>query len=96
MQRGYLARVISFDDREGPVDEGYEPLTHFVDADGPDAIAAAVELSPDKAIAPILYVRRGGAVHEHPLPPHPMHAYEADEYRAEVEQVLSPLVPALR
>jgi thioredoxin reductase len=96
VQRGYLARVVSFDEGEGPVDEGYQPLTHFVDAAGPDAIAAAVELFPDKAIAPILYVRRGAAVHEHPLPTHPLHAYEADDYRAELEQVLSPFVPVAR
>jgi thioredoxin reductase len=95
VQRGYLALVLSFGD-EGPVDEGYQPLTHFVDADGPDAVAAAVELFPDKTIAPILYVRRGGAVREHPLPSHPMHAYESDEYRAELEQVLTPLVPVAR
>jgi thioredoxin reductase len=96
VQRGYLARVVSFDEQEGPVDEGYQPLTHFVDAEGPDAVAAAVELFPDKAIAPILYVRRAGAIREHPLPPHPMHAYESDATRAELEQVLSQLVPVAR
>ncbi|HEU5212079.1 MAG TPA: NAD(P)-binding domain-containing protein [Gaiellaceae bacterium] len=90
VQRGYLARVISFED--GPHDEGYEPLTNFVDATGPDAVAAAVELAPDASIAPVLYVRRGGNVTEHQLAPHPLHAYETDDYRAELEHVLAALV----
>jgi hypothetical protein len=90
VQRGYLARVVSFED--GPRDEGYEPLTHFVDATAPDAVAAAVELAPDASIAPVLYIRRGGAVSEHQLPPHPLHAYETDDYRVELERALSALV----
>jgi thioredoxin reductase len=90
VQRGYLARVISFED--GPRDEGYEPLTHFVDATGPDAVAAAIELAPDASIAPVLYVRRAGAVSEHQLPPHPLHRYESDDYRAELERALSALM----
>jgi thioredoxin reductase len=95
VQRGYLARVVSFDG-DGPRDEGYEPLTHFVDASGPDAVGAAVELAPDASIAPILYLRRGNAVSEHQLPPHPLHRYETDEYRAELEHAVSAVarVPA--
>ncbi|MGZ4390285.1 MAG: NAD(P)-binding domain-containing protein [Gaiellaceae bacterium] len=91
VQRGYLARVVSFEDGAGPRDEGYEPLTHFVDATGPDAVAAAVELSADASIAPILYIRRGGTVAEHQLAPHPLHQYETDDYRAELEHALSAL-----
>jgi len=90
VQRGYLARVVSFGD--GPRDEGYEPLTYFVDATGPDAVAAAVELAPDASIAPVLYVRRGGNITEHQLAPHPLHVYETDDYRAELEHALSALV----
>ena len=92
VQRGYLARVVSFED--GPRDEGYEPLTSFVDAAGPDAVAAAVELAPDASIAPVLYLRRGGNVTEHQLAPHPLHVYETDDNRAELEHALSALVRA--
>ncbi len=92
VQRGYLARVVSFEDV--PRDEGYEPLTHFVDATGPDAVAAVVELAADASIAPVLYLRRGGNVTEHQLAPHPLHVYETDDNRAELEHALSALVRA--
>jgi thioredoxin reductase len=93
VQRGYLARVVSFDEREGVRDEGVVPLVHFVDAaSGPDAVAATVELGADTAITPVVYLRRGGSVSEHQLQAHPLHAYETGDYRRELEHVLAPLV----
>jgi hypothetical protein len=89
VQRGYLARVVSFGEG-GARDEGFQPLTHFVDASGPDAIAATTELQPDSSIAPVLYVRRGSSVSEHAFEPHPLHSYDSDEYRRELEHVLAP------
>ena len=49
---------------------------------------------PDASIAPVLYLRRGGNVTEHQLAPHPLHVYETDENRAELEHALSALVRA--
>ena len=93
VQRGYLARVVSFG-ADGARDEGYQPLTHFVDASGPDAIAATTELLPDSSIAPVLYLRSGSAVSEHAFQPHPLHDYESDEYRRELGHVLAPFARA--
>lgn len=91
IQKGYLARTVSFDS-SGICDEGIVPLAHFVDAAGPDAVAAAVEVDADGKIVPVLYVRRRGRVHEHPLAPHPLHAFDGPEQEAELTSRLQPLL----
>jgi thioredoxin reductase len=81
-QKGYLARVLSADGSGGMRNDGVLPLAHFVDAAGPDAVAAAVELDRDGVIRPQLYLRRAGAVEEgRALAPHPMHAFDGEDYR---------------
>jgi thioredoxin reductase len=83
IQKGYLARVVSLD---GDVrDEGVLPLEDFVDSGGPDAVAAAIELDARATIVPVVYVRRGGRVTEHVLPPHPLYAFDSEEHRRELE-----------
>ncbi|MBD0317757.1 MAG: NAD(P)-binding domain-containing protein [Thermoleophilia bacterium] len=82
-QKAYLARVVSFDG--APRDDGIEPLAHFVDAAGPDAVAATVELDGSGEIYPVLYVRRRGSIHERVLPPDPLNRFHEPGYRAEVE-----------
>ncbi|MDQ3857102.1 MAG: hypothetical protein M3327_01430, partial [Actinomycetota bacterium] len=82
-QKAYLARVVSFDG--APRDDGIEPLAHFVDAAGPDAVAATVELDASGEIYPVLYVRRRGSIHERVLPPDPLNRFHEPGYRAEVE-----------
>ena len=82
-QKSYLARVVSFVDGAAR-DEGVEPLAHFVDAGGPDAVAAAIEMDERANVRPILYVRRGGEVVERPLSPDALHRYDRDETRREV------------
>src|SRR4029453_7826007 len=42
-QKGYLARVVDVDGADGIRDEGIVPLADFVDRDGGDAYAVAVE-----------------------------------------------------
>jgi hypothetical protein len=37
---------------------------------------------------PVAYVRRGGRIAEHVLPPHPLYAFESDEYRRELDALL--------
>ena len=39
-------------------------------------------------IFPIVYLRRSGAIREHPLPAHPLHVYEDPSYTKEVESIL--------
>ncbi|MBA2569395.1 MAG: NAD(P)-binding domain-containing protein [Actinobacteria bacterium] len=86
IQKGYLARVLAF--AGGIYDQGIAPVTHFLDGTVPDALAATIEVDEGGTIFPILYLRRSGEVHEHPLPPHPLHVYENESYRQEVEAIL--------
>jgi thioredoxin reductase len=89
VQKGYLARVLTFD---GEIrDEGILPLEYFVDRAGPDAVAVAVEMDNRATIYPAVYVRSSGRLVEHALPSHPTHAFESNEYRRELESVLGHL-----
>jgi hypothetical protein len=92
IQKGYLARVVSVDAAEGIRDEGILPLADFVDRSGPDACAVTVEYDGDGTVVPVVYLRRGGGLSEHVLPAHPMHAFDTDEHRRELEARLAPLL----
>jgi thioredoxin reductase len=91
-QKGYLARVVGVDGAQGIRDEGIVPLTDFVDRDGGDACAVAVEYDADGTIIPVVYVRRDGRLIEHALPPHPMHKFDTDDHRRQLEACLAPLL----
>lgn len=84
-QKGYLARVVSLDP---PRDDGIQPLQAFVDDVGPDAVAAAVEVTAGGEIYPSLYVRRGGRLTNVDLDPHPLNAFAGDGYRRALEGLL--------
>jgi thioredoxin reductase len=88
VQKGYLARVVDAELR----DEGVVPLADFVDRDGADACAVAVEYDAAGAVVPVVYVRKGGRLLEHPLPPHPLHDFSGDEYQRELASRLTPLL----
>ena len=68
------------------------PLAQFVDHDGGDACAVAVEYDAGGAIVPALYLRRGGRLAEHVLPPHPLHAFDGADYLDELRARLAPLL----
>jgi hypothetical protein len=91
IQKGYLARVVTFDGDAR--DDGILPLEDFVDTGGPDAVAVAIELDVQATIVPVAYVRQNGRISEHVLPPHPLHDFETDEHRRELEARLAPLLP---
>ena len=91
-QKAYLARVVALDRSGGIRDEGIVPLAHFVDQDDGDACAVAVEYDAGGAIVPALYVRHGGRLAEHVMPPHPLYAFDGDDYRAELRARLDPLL----
>jgi thioredoxin reductase len=96
-QKAYLASVVTLDGTAGPHDEGIQPLSHFLDGGGPDAVAMTVEADGTGAIFPVLYVRRDQLTEEHVLDPDPLHDYEGPTYRRAVGQILerlSPSVPA--
>jgi thioredoxin reductase len=87
VQKGYLCRVLAAEDG-GFRDDGVQPLAHFLDSRGPDAVAASVEVDTSGQIAPTVYARRSGEIAERQLEPHPLHDYEGDAYRRLVAQLL--------
>jgi thioredoxin reductase len=86
-QKAYLASIVSLDPDEGVRDVGVLPLTHFLDHDGPDAVAVTVE-SDGGSIFPVVYVRRGGKTEEHALEPDPLHDFEGLTYRRALGTIL--------
>jgi len=90
IQKGYLARVVTFTD-SGIRDDGILPLEHFVDGVGDDSVAVAVEMDGEGTIYPAVYVRRGGRLTEHHLDPHPTYAFDSEVHRAALETLLRPL-----
>jgi thioredoxin reductase len=86
VQKGYLARVVTFDPE--PRDAGIVPLEDFVDGGGSDAVAVAIELDAHATIVPLAYVRRGGRLAEHALPPHPLYSFEGPEHQRELQALL--------
>ena len=83
-QKAYLARVFSED---GTVES--VPLAHFVDAGGPDALAATIEMSASGDVYPVVYRRRRGELTEHALEPRPLRDYDASEdHRRELDALL--------
>jgi thioredoxin reductase len=92
-QRSYLARVVSFDPTAGISDNGIQPLAHFVDADGPDAAAIALESNGKDDPYPTVYIRRRGkTLREHQLRPDPLLEFEGPSYRRELASVLEPVL----
>ena len=91
IQKNFLARVVNLSGGEAR-DQGILPLEHFLDSGGDDAVAAVIEMKPDGAIYPALYVRRTGRIAEHELPPHPLHAFSGENYQREIDAILRPLL----
>lgn len=92
-QKAYLARVITVHPDTGIRDDGILPLSHFLDADGADGIAATMEADGQGSIYPVIYVRRGGRQDEHALDPHPLHDYSGAHYRRTLGAVLDLVAP---
>jgi thioredoxin reductase len=86
VQKGYLARVISFDDAIR--DEGIVPLEQFVDESGPNAVAVAVEMSRDAEIHPAVYIRSSSRLLEAALPAHPTRSFDSEQHRRELATLL--------
>ena len=92
-QKAYLCRVVSVSPDDGIRDRGIQPLTHFLDSEGPDAIAMTIESDGLGGIYPVAYVRRAGRTEEHALEAHPLHDYEGTEYRRHLGALLELIAP---
>jgi thioredoxin reductase len=95
-QRGYLARVMTMDPAAGLVDDGVQPLSHVLDAGGPDALALTLEADGTGAIYPVLYTRVKGGVAERALEPDPLLRYDGPDARRAIAEVVGTLVPGVR
>jgi thioredoxin reductase len=91
-QRAYLARVLTVDPADGIRDEGILPLAWFVDAGGPDAIAATLETDGTGAVYPVIYLRQAGTVSEHAIEAHPLLDYRTAAARRELTAILAPIL----
>jgi thioredoxin reductase len=91
-QKGYLARVIRVDEANVFRNEGIVPLADFVDREGGDACAVAVEYDTEGTVIPVVYLRLGGRLVEHSLPRHPLHAFGTDEHRQQLAARLAPFL----
>jgi thioredoxin reductase len=91
LQKSYLSRTILVDPARGIIDDGILPLQLFVDSDGPDGVAVAVEANPAGEIYPAIYVRKDNAVTEHLLPSNPLLDFETAEHRKQLADALGPL-----
>lgn len=90
-QRGYLARVLAVDPSGAFRDEGIAPLTHFLDAGGPDALGVTLEADGSGGIHPVLFTRIGGSTREHMLEPDARLCYDGLEARKAIASVLDRL-----
>ncbi len=90
-QKSYLARSILMDGTRGIIDDGIVPLQLFVDGEGADGVAVAVEANPKGEIYPAVYVRKNNVLTEHLLPPNPLLDFETTEHRAQLTAALAPL-----
>jgi thioredoxin reductase len=86
-QQSYLARVVSFGD-QGILDHGIQPLAHFVDTNGSDAVAVSVETDDHNDIHPSVYCRRQGRVDEHVLDGNVLHDFRTTEHHNQLTGLL--------
>ncbi|HEY7828032.1 MAG TPA: hypothetical protein VIB99_07345, partial [Candidatus Limnocylindrales bacterium] len=91
-QRAYLARIVSLDPSDGIRDEGIAPLAWFVDAGGPDAIAATLETDGTGAVYPVIYLRQSGEISEHAIDPDPLLDYRTASARSALDAILGPVL----
>jgi thioredoxin reductase len=92
-QRAYLARVFTVAADVGPVDDGVQPLTHFLDAGGPTAVAVTLEADGTGAIFPVLYTRIGGEIRERALVADPLLRYDGPDARREILAIVREALP---
>lgn len=91
-QRSYLADIVTFDTDRGISDEGVWPLSHFLDAGGPDAVAITLESNGEGNPYPAIYVRKDQVISEHLLEPHPLIDYRGDAYAHQLRSILEPVM----
>jgi thioredoxin reductase len=87
-QKAYLARVVSLEADGRASDRGVQPLWHFVDDPGGDAVAVTIETDRAGVTFPVVYLRRGTRLTETQLDPHPLNDFSGEEYERAVSALL--------
>jgi hypothetical protein len=87
-QQAYLCRVVRLDGKRGIVEDGLQPLAHFVDAPGDDAIAMTVETDSDGDVHPAVYFRQNGTVTEHLLTTGPLLDFRTKENKTQLDSLI--------
>ena len=91
-QKAYLARVITVALDGTLRDAGILPLTHVLDGMTEDAVAMTIESDGQGGLYPVAYVRRNGALSEHPLPPEPLLDFTTEAHRAALADAVAQLI----
>lgn len=94
-QRAYLARVFTVDPEAGLVDDGVQPLTHYLDVGGPDSVAVTLEADGTGAIYPVLYTRLRGEIRERAMQADPLLRYDGPDARREILAIVREAVPEI-
>jgi hypothetical protein len=92
-QRAYLARVFTVDPDAGLVDDGIQPLTHYLDDGGPNAVAVTLEADGTGAIFPVLYTRIEGEIRERAMLADPLLRYDGPDTRREILAIVREAIP---
>jgi len=92
-QRAYLARVFTVDPSSGLVDDGVQPLTHFLDDGGPNAVGVTLEADGTGAIFPVLYTRIAGDIRERAMVADPLLRYDGPDARGEILAIVREAIP---
>ena len=92
-QRAYLARVFTVDPSSGLVDDGVQPLTHFLDDGGPNAVGVTLEVDGTGAIFPVLYTRIAGDIRERAMVADPLLRYDGPDARGEILAIVREAIP---
>ena len=92
-QRAYLARVFTVDPDSGLVDDGVQPLTHFLDDGGPNAVGVTLEADGTGAIFPVLYTRIAGDIRERAMVADPLLRYDGPDARGEILAIVREAIP---
>jgi hypothetical protein len=94
-QRAYLARVFTVDPGAGLVDDGVQPLTHFLDDGGPNAVGVTLEADGTGAIFPVLYTRIDGDIRERAMVADPLLRYDGPDARGEILAIVREAIPGV-
>ena len=94
-QRAYLARVFTQDPDAGLVDDAVQPLTHYLDAGGPAAVAVTLEADGTGAIFPVLYTRIDGDIRERRMVADPLLRYDGPDTQREIRAIVREAIPGV-